>query len=125
MSRCAAFVFAGIGIGLSTVFRNQNVNILAATAFSMAASATFPILILALFWRPLTTAGAIAGGSAGLASAIGALILGPSVWVEVLGHAHPIFPYQYPTILSMPLAFTVATAVSLLPQMGKAQFQRA
>jgi len=114
VSRWSAFTFAAIGIGLSIVFQHENINVLAATAFSIAASATFPVLILALFWKPLTTAGAIAGGVAGLVAAAGAIVLGPSVWVAVFGNAQPVFPYQYPTILSMPLAFIVAFAVSLL-----------
>lgn len=119
VSRCAAFAVAAVSICLSTVFRNENVNILAATAFSVAASATFPVLAMALFWRPLTTAGAISGGAVGLVSALIALVLGPSVWVAVLGHAQPLFPYQYPTILSMPLAFAVAIGVSLVAQPKK------
>jgi cation/acetate symporter len=116
VSRWAAFTFAAVAIGLSIVFQHENINVLAATAFSIAASATFPVLILALFWKPLSTAGAIAGGVTGLVSAAAALILGPSVWVAVLGHEQAIFPYQYPTILSMPLAFIVAFAVSLAGQ---------
>ena len=116
VSRLAAFCFAAISIALSILFQHENVNILAATAFSIAASATFPVLVLALFWNPLTTAGCIAGGTAGLLSAGAALLLGPSVWVAVLAHHEPIFPYQYPTVLSMPLAFVVAIVVSLASQ---------
>jgi cation/acetate symporter len=114
VSRWAALVFGAIGISLSIVFQNENVTFLSATAMSLAASATFPVLSLALFWPRLTAAGAIAGGAAGLCSAVLALALGPSVWVAVLHHATPLFPYQYPTIVSMPLAFGLAMLVSLL-----------
>lgn len=114
VSRMAALAFASIGIALSILFQNENINILAATAFAIAASATFPSLMLALFWKPLTTAGAIAGGLAGLAAAVLGIVLGPAVWVGVLGYAEPLFPYQFPTIVSMPIAFAVAMAVSLL-----------
>jgi cation/acetate symporter len=116
VSRIAAFAFAAAGIALSVVFQKENINILAATAFSVAASATFPSLMLALFWRKLTTVGAIAGGTAGLVSAIVGIVLGPAVWVGVLGNAEPVFPYQFPTIMSMPLAFAIAICVSLLQQ---------
>jgi len=112
VSRWAAFIFAAVSIALSLAFQHENINVLAATAFSIAASATFPVLILALFWKRLTTAGAIAGGVVGLVTAAGGLILGPSVWVAVFGYEQAIFPYQYPTILSMPLAFAVAIGVS-------------
>jgi cation/acetate symporter len=114
VSRIAAVVFAIVGIGLSIAFQHENITFLSATAMSVAASATFPVLILALFWPRLTTAGAVSGGMVGLLSALIALALGPSIWVAVLHHAAAIFPYQYPTLLSLPLALTVAVAVSLL-----------
>jgi cation/acetate symporter len=114
VSRIAAFAFAATGIALSIIFQNENINILAATAFAIAASATFPTLFLALFWRRLSTAGAIAGGLAGLIAAILGIALGPAVWVGVLGNAEPLFPYQFPTIVSMPIAFAVAIGASLL-----------
>jgi cation/acetate symporter len=113
VSRWAAFGFGALGIVLSLAFQKENITFLSATAMSVAASSTFPVLMLTLFWGRITTRGAIAGGVAGLVTALVALVLGPSVWVAVLGHATPIFPYQYPTILAMPLAFAVAVAVSL------------
>jgi len=116
VSRIAAFLFATTGISLSIVFQNENITILAATAFSVAASATFPPLFLALFWKKLTTGGAIVGGTTGLVSTIIGIALGPAFWVGVLGNAEPVFPYQYPTIISMPLAFAVAIGISLLQQ---------
>ena len=115
-SRWAAFCFAAVSIALSTLFQHENVNILAATAFAIASSATFPLLMLVLFWNRLTTAGALAGGIAGLATGLLGIVLGPSVWVGVLGHAAAVFPYQYPTIVSMPVAFIVAIGVSLAGQ---------
>jgi cation/acetate symporter len=113
VSRWAAFGFGALGIVLSLAFQKENITFLSATAMSVAASSTFPVMMLTLFWGRITTRGAIAGGVAGLVTALVALVLGPSVWVAVLGHATPIFPYQYPTILAMPLAFAVAVAVSL------------
>jgi cation/acetate symporter len=111
-SRLGAFVFGAVCIALSVLFQHMNVNILATFAMSVAASATFPILILALFWKPLTTAGAVIGGSAGLIAAVVALVTGPGIWTAVLHFDAPIFPYQFPTILSLPLALITAVAVS-------------
>jgi len=45
--------------------------------------------------------------------------IGPAVWVEVLGHAAPIFPYDPPTLVTLPLAFLTAVVVSRLD--GSAQ----
>ncbi|MFO1428307.1 MAG: sodium/solute symporter [Steroidobacteraceae bacterium] len=112
VSRIAAFLFGAVGIVLSVAFQHENITFLSATAMSVAASSTFPVLLLTLFWKPLTTRGAIAGGLAGLSCAVIALVLGPSVWVAVLHHEAPLFPYQYPTIVAMPLAFVVAMVVS-------------
>ena len=63
-------------------------------------------------WRGLTTAGALAGGITGLVSALGLTIIGPAIWVKTLGYASPIFPYDPPALLTVPLAFAVAWAVS-------------
>ena len=64
---------------------------------------------------------AVIGGSAGLIAAVAALVLGPGIWTAVLHYDAPIFPYQFPTILSLPLAFITAMAVSLArPEKPKA-----
>jgi len=41
-------------------------------------------------------------------------VLGPSVWVQVLGNASPIIPLSQPAIISAPAAFLVMIVVSLL-----------
>jgi len=74
-------------------------------AFAIAASANFPILFLSMFWSKLTTRGALIGGSLGLATAAVLVILGPTVWVDVLGNAEAIFPYKYPALFSVTAAF--------------------
>ncbi len=33
------------------------------------------------------------------------MILGSTVWVDLLGHEAPVFPYQYPALFSMTAAF--------------------
>jgi cation/acetate symporter len=114
VSRIAAVVFGIASIALSVVFKNENITFLVVTALSIAASSTFPVLILACFWRPLTATGAVVGGTVGLVSAVAGIILGPTVWVAVFGYAQPIFPYQYPTLVTMPIAMILIVAVSLV-----------
>jgi cation/acetate symporter len=58
-----------------------------------------------MYWKGLTTRGALIGGIAGLVSAVGLVVLSPAVWVKVLGNAEAIFPYDYPAIISMNVAF--------------------
>ncbi|KCZ87905.1 sodium:solute symporter family transporter [Hyphomonas johnsonii] len=114
VSRWAAVGFGVVSIALSLAFQHENVTFLSVFAFAIAASATFPILLLCLFWKGLTGPGAVWGGVAGLLTALILLILGPSIWVSVLGHDTPVFPYQYPTIVAMPTTFVVAFIVSMI-----------
>jgi cation/acetate symporter len=74
-------------------------------AFAIAASANFPILLLSMYWKGLTTRGAVFGGGLGLLSAAVLTVIGPAVWVKTLGHAEALFPYDNPALFSMVLAF--------------------
>ena len=93
-------------------FEKMNIAFMVALAFGVAASANFPVLILSMYWRGLTTKGALAGGYLGLLSAVTFVVLSKSVWVDVLGFASPIFPYTQPALFSMPLAFLATILVS-------------
>ena len=54
------------------------------------------------------------GGFVGLGSAILFMILGPSVWVDILGNENPIFPSAYPALYSVALAFFTMWLISKL-----------
>ena len=82
--------------------------------FGIAASCNFPILILSMYWKGLTTKGAVWGGLVGLVTATAIVIFSKAVWVTVLGNPAPLFPYEQPALFSMPLAFIVAVVVSVL-----------
>ena len=92
-------------IYLGIIFQNQNVAFMVGLAFAIAASANFPLLLLSIYWKKLTTRGAVIGGSLGLFSAITFVVLGPVVWVDVLGNPNAIFPYKYPALFSMTITF--------------------
>jgi cation/acetate symporter len=108
VSKMATVALGIVAILLGIAFESQNIAFVVGLAFAIAASANFPILFLSMYWRGLTTRGAVIGGSMGLATAVVLLILGPAVWVDVLGNAKAIFPYKYPALFSMTVAF-VAT----------------
>ena len=93
-------------------------------AFAVAASANFPVLILSIFWSGLTTRGALLGGFIGLFTAIGLVIIGPTVWVDVLKNAEPIFPYKYPALFSMVAAFLGTGFFSMLDNSEAAMKER-
>ena len=105
VSKIATVALGLLAIFLGIIFESQNVAFMVGLAFAIAASTNFPILLLSIYWKNLTTKGAVIGGSAGLLTAIMLVILGPVVWVDVFGNAQPIFPYKYPALFSMSVTF--------------------
>ena len=65
-----------LAIGLGILFESQNIAFMVGLAFSIAASCNFPVLLLSMYWKNLTTRGAMIGGWLGLISAVGLMILG-------------------------------------------------
>lgn len=121
VSKMATLALGVLSIILGLAFENQNVAFMVGLAFAVAASANFPVLMLSMFWKGLTTRGAVVGGFAGLIGAFLLIILGPSVWVSVLHNKEAIFPYGNPAIFTIPLAFIVSIIVSLLDNSEQAK----
>jgi len=105
VSKIATVGLGIIAIFMGIAFEQQNIAFVVGLAFAIAASANFPILMLSMYWRKLTTRGAVVGGSLGLATAVMLVILGPIVWVQILGNAEAIFPYKYPALFSVTVSF--------------------
>ncbi len=105
VSKIATVVLGIVAIGMGIMFENQNIAFVVGLAFAIAASANFPILFLSMYWKRLTTRGAVIGGSLGLATAVLLVVLGPIVWVQILGNETAIFPYKYPALFSVTAAF--------------------
>jgi len=124
VSRWATVVIAAIAIGLSVLFKNINIGVLATIPLAIAASVNFPAILLALYWRGLTTRGAVAGGVTGLLVVLVLTILSPTIWVNVLGYKNAIFPYAYPTLFSVAAAFLVTVTVSLADRSERADSER-
>ena len=114
VSRIATIVLGIVTIFLGILFEQQNVAYMVGLAFAIAASVNFPILFLSMYWRKLTTNGAFIGGSLGLITSVACMILGPTIWVDILGNAEPIFPYKHPALFSMTTAFVGIIVISLL-----------
>ena len=114
LSRIIPLVIGVLSILLGLLFKGQNVAIVVIEALAIAASANFPVLLLAIHWRGLTTRGAFIGGFVGLPAAIAFAILGPKIWVNVFHFSTPIFPYDYPTLVAMPMTFGLCWIISIL-----------
>ena len=105
VSKVATVGMGVLAILLGILFEKQNVAFMVGLAFAIAASSNFPVLLLSMYWKRLTTRGAVVGGFAGLISALALTVLSKAVWVTSLGHPVALFPYDNPALFSMPLAF--------------------
>ena len=114
VSRLATLGLGAVVAILGMLFEKQNIAYLVSLTMAIGASTNFPLLLLAMYWRGFTTRGALAGGVVGLVSAIVLMVLGPAVWVGVLGHDAPIFPEPFPALYSVMAAFGTMFAVSKL-----------
>ncbi|HMN71068.1 MAG TPA: cation/acetate symporter ActP [Rhodoblastus sp.] len=124
VTKMATLAIGVVAVILGILFKGQNLAFLVALAFNVAASANFPTLILSMYWKGLTTRGAIWGGVAGLVSSVVLVILSPAVWKSVLGHPTAIFPYDHPALFSMTLAFLMAYIGSTTDRGAKARAER-
>ncbi|MEX2517177.1 MAG: cation acetate symporter [Gammaproteobacteria bacterium] len=124
VSRCATIGLGIIAILLGILFQQQNVAYMVGLAFAIAASVNFPILLLSMYWRGLTTRGATAGGAIGLLTAVGMMLLGPTIWVDILGNAEAIVPYKHPALFSMTAAFVSIWLISKLDKSPRAMEER-
>ena len=109
-----------LAILLGIVFENQNVAFTVGLAFAIAASVNFPILLLSIYWKNLTTKGAFWGGLIGLITVVSLVVLSPSIWVKSFGFSEAIFPYDHPAIFSMPLTFVLVYIFSKLDNSQRA-----
>ncbi len=124
VSKIATIALGVVAIFLGILFEEQNIAFMVGLAFAVAASANFPILALSMYWSKLTTRGALLGGSAGLLTAVVLVVLSPVVWVDVLHNDAAIFPYKYPAIFSMPVAFIGIWLFSILDRSPQAAIDR-
>ncbi len=120
VSKIATVALGIVAVAIGILAQKQNIAFLGGLAFAVAASTNFPPLLLSIYWRGLTTRGAVVGGCLGLLSSVGLTVLSPTIWVHALGYPSAIFPYDSPTLFSMPLAFLGAWLVSILDRSPEA-----
>jgi len=125
LSKLAAVILCVIGVLLGIVFQHQNVAFIAVMPLVIAASVNFPILILAIYWKRLSTRGAVVGGLVGFVSSITLIIIGPKVWVSIIGANEALFPYDYPALFTLPAALITMVLVSYFDNSKSAQQDRA
>ncbi|MDR3483083.1 MAG: cation/acetate symporter ActP [Burkholderiaceae bacterium] len=125
VSKMCVIVLGVLAVLLGILFEKQNVAYIVALTFSIAACANFPILVMSVFWKGLTTRGAVLGGYTGIFGSIGLLIIGPTVWTKVLDMGPAIFPYDFPTFVVLPAVLIVTYIASVTDSSESAKKERA
>ena len=125
VSKIATLGLGVVAVLLGMVFEKMNVAFMVALAFGVASCANFPVLLMSMYWKGLTTRGALVGGYTGLISSVLFVVFSKSVWVDVLGNPAPLFPYTQPALFAMPLAFLAIYVFSKLDTSAQAQAERA
>jgi cation/acetate symporter len=118
VAKIASVVVGAVAIVLGILFKELNVSYLVGWAFSVAASANLPALIMLLFWKKTTKQGIIAAVIVGMVSSLGWILLSGDTYSKVYGlpAADAIVPFSQPGIVTIPLGFATLVAVSLLTQ---------
>jgi Na+(H+)/acetate symporter ActP len=113
--RMAALIAGLIPIPLSVVAPVLDLSRGVGLAFAVAASTLCPLLVLGIWWRGLTSAGAIAGLTVGALASGLAIVVAVTGWVDddVLGGWLTTL-IGYPAAVTVPLAFATMVLVSRL-----------
>ncbi len=114
VARMATVCLGVIAVFLGITFKSQNVAYMVGLAFAIAASANFPALLLSMFWRRLTTAGAVSSMLFGTVATLVLIYLSPTLQIDVFKHTTATFPLKNPALVTIPLSFIVCIVVSLL-----------
>jgi cation/acetate symporter len=109
--RVAAVIAVTLPAALSLVTARRDIADTVGLAFAVAASTFCPLLVLGIWWRRLTMAGAVAGLVAGGGTASLAVLLTMS---GAVSDGLPAALLAQPAAWSVPLAFAVMVVVSLL-----------
>lgn len=120
VGKLAAMIVGGIAIGLGILFQGMNASFLVGWAFSVAASANLPSLIMLLFWKGTTKQGISAAILVGLFSSLGWILVSEDTFQKVYGFTADaaknaaMVPFSQPGLVTIPLGFLTLIAVSLM-----------
>ena len=118
--KVAAVAVAAVAALLGLLVEQFDISILVGWAFAIAASSFFPLLVLGIWWRGLTLAGAAIGSATGGLLATGAIVItmltfiSPSMASFFDHHSTVAVLLAQPAIVTVPVAFAVMVVVSLV-----------
>ncbi len=116
IAKISSVVVGTLAIVLGILFGKLNVNYLVGWAFSIAASANLPALLMLLFWRRTTRQGIIASVLVGMSSSLLWILCSAEAFANVydLPATSALVPFSQPGIVTIPLSFAVLIVVSLM-----------
>lgn len=121
LAKISSVFVGGIAIILGIAFKELNVGYLVGWAFSVAASANLPALIMILFWKGVTRQGVVAAIIVGMVSSLGWILLSEDTFQSVYGiDSAGYTPFTQPGIVTIPLGFLTLIVVSLLTKSSDA-----
>jgi cation/acetate symporter len=117
IAKIASVVVGLIAIVLGILFQKMNVTYLVGWAFSVAASANLPSLVMLLFWKRTTREGIIAAVLVGMIGSLAWILLSADTYANVYKTTAPApMPFSQPGVVTIPLGFLTLVVVSLLTQ---------
>lgn len=124
--KTAAFVVGLIAIILGILFKGMNVSFLVGWAFSVAASANLPAIIMLLFWKRTNATGIVASITVGIIAAMSLILMSPSMYkLYGLNPATAPVPFDNPGLVSIPLSFLALIVFSLMSKPAENQEAKA
>ena len=116
VAKISSVVVGAVAIVLGILFEKLNVSYLVGWAFSIAASANLPSLVMLLFWKGVTRQGIIAAVVVGMTSSLGWILASGDTFAKVYGLSadDALVPFSQPGIVTIPLGFLTLIVVSLM-----------
>lgn len=116
VAKISSVVVGAIAVVLGILFKDMNVSYLVGWAFSVAASANLPSLVMILFWKGVTRQGVITAVLVGMISSLAWILLSADTYTGVYGlpAENAIVPFSQPGIVTIPLGFLTLIVVSLM-----------
>jgi cation/acetate symporter len=111
--RWCALAAGAVATVAALLIERFSLALLVGWAFAIAASSFCPLIVLGIWWRRLTSAGACTGIVIGGGACLAAII---ATMVGAAGHGWSAVLLGQPAIWTLPLAFAVMIVVSLLTQ---------
>jgi len=127
VGKIAAAIVGLIAVALGIWFKGFNAGFLVGWAFSVAASANLPALVMILFWRGTTKQGVTAAILVGMFSSLAWILVSAETFQNVYGYTKDQaaklawVPFSQPGLVTIPLGFATLVLVSLLTRRSRIQ----